>query len=92
MPIKDLLIPYAQGPDGRIVHVDSVPNGKDCGCRCPACGKGLVAKNAGKVKRSHFAHEVHVLSCEGWLHKTAKWMLYWRIADAIAAGENLPIQ
>ena len=26
------------------------------------------------------------------MHATAKWMLYWRITDAIAAGENLPVK
>lgn len=26
---------YAIGPKGKLVHVDSVPNGLLCGCTCP---------------------------------------------------------
>lgn len=88
---SELLIPYALGSDGRIVHVNGVTRGLACGCSCPACGQRLVAKK-GTIKRHHFAHAVSVNSCESWLHDTAKRLLHQRIADAIAAGEHLPIK
>lgn len=47
---------YGMGEDGRLLHVDSVPNGLACGCRCPGCGAMLVAKNNGETVASHFAH------------------------------------
>lgn len=40
----------------KIVHVDSVPNGKRCECICKNCGDALVAKNNGRVVRHHFSH------------------------------------
>lgn len=50
-------IPYALNQDGVLVHVDSVPNGNNCGCICPACRKPLQARNAGSIKMHHFAHQ-----------------------------------
>lgn len=47
---------YAINKEGRLVHVDSVPNGLNCECRCPGCGEVLVAKNNGETMQSHFAH------------------------------------
>lgn len=47
---------YALSPEGQLVHVDSVPNGLACGCRCPGCGALLVAKNNGETMAAHFAH------------------------------------
>lgn len=35
---------YALNTKGELVHIDSVPNGNDCGCICPACKKPLQAK------------------------------------------------
>lgn len=47
---------YGMSGEGRLLHVDSVPNGLACGCRCPGCGALLVAKNNGETVASHFAH------------------------------------
>ena len=66
---------YALDADGQLVHVDSVPNGLACGCRCPGCGAPLVAKNNGETKAPHFAH-ASGLACggahESELHLLAK--------------------
>lgn len=37
-----------------IVHVATVPDGADCGCECPACGRKLIAREG--TRRRHFAH------------------------------------
>ena len=39
------------------MYVDDVPNGKECDCICPACKKPLQAKNAGRIREHHFAHQ-----------------------------------
>ncbi len=41
--------------DGRIHHVRSVENGRNCECVCPACRETLVARQ-GAVRAWHFAH------------------------------------
>ena len=38
-----------------MVNVDSVPNGKACGCFCTYCGEPLQAKQGAKRKH-HFSH------------------------------------
>ncbi len=47
---------YAVDSDGNLAHVDNVPNGIKCGCRCPGCGEALIARNNGKKQAHHFAH------------------------------------
>lgn len=47
---------YALDKEGKLVHIDDVPNGYECGCFCPHCKKPLCAKNGGKIKTHHFAH------------------------------------
>ena len=53
----DIPITRAVGPDGKLRHVDDVPNGNACGCLCPdpLCRQPLTAKQ-GKKKIHHFAH------------------------------------
>lgn len=46
---------YALNEKGELVHIDSVPNGNDCGCICPACNKPLQGKNNGTHRTHHFA-------------------------------------
>ena len=41
----------------KFVHVNSVPNGKNCGCICPECKDDLIAKNNCKDISNHFAHQ-----------------------------------
>ena len=60
--------------DGRLVHVNDVQNGLDCGCLCPACKSPLIARQ-GKRLIWHFAH-VSEVDCdsagETALHLAAK--------------------
>ena len=76
------LIPYGLDSAGRLAHVDSVPRGKACGLHCPSCEAPLVAKK-GQVRQHHLAHYERVEACEGWLHATAKHLLFQRCQDAI---------
>lgn len=47
---------YALDAKGKPVHVDSVPNGRACGCVCPRCNGELEARNGGTERAHHFAH------------------------------------
>ena len=51
-----VFLTYALNKDGCLVHVDSVPNGNECGCVCPCCESRLCAKNGGYEREHHFAH------------------------------------
>lgn len=66
---------YAPNQDGKLVHVDSVPNGNACGCVCIKCNSPLCAKNGGDKRTHHFAH-LNGTVCEDafetTLHKMAK--------------------
>lgn len=46
----------AKDKDGNLLYIDDVPNGKNCGCFCPSCGKALEARNAGPIREHHFKH------------------------------------
>lgn len=64
--------------DGEFVDVYQVPRGKACGCVCPECGKGLVAKQ-GEIVAHHFAHEADAncqYAAESFLHAAAKSVLH----------------
>lgn len=47
---------YALDINGKPVHIDSVPNGFSCNCKCPHCSGKLQAKNGGTERAHHFAH------------------------------------
>lgn len=53
-----------EGTSGRLVDVDSVANGLQCGCVCPYCKQRLVAKNGGTKREHHFAHHSES-ECDG---------------------------
>lgn len=55
---------YAINKEGKLVHVNTVPNGNKCGCLCPNCKSELCAKNSGEIMEHHFAH-IHGDECEG---------------------------
>lgn len=68
-------ITYALNSEGRLVHIDSVPNGNECGCICPACKEPLQAKDAGHIRNHHFAHKLGAdcpTALETTLHLLAK--------------------
>ena len=48
----------------RIVNIENVVNGLECGCICPYCNQPLVAKNGGECREHHFAH-YNNRECEG---------------------------
>lgn len=75
--ISQAYLTYALNQEGNLVHVDSVPNGNECGCFCPHCKSKLCAKNGGDGKKMihHFAHLSGadcVGAVESALHKMAK--------------------
>ena len=86
-----LLIPYGLNDAGKVVHVDDVPRGKDCGLHCPSCAAPLVARK-GNVVTHHLAHPAGKPSCEGWLHGTAKHILYQRIRNAVETASPVKVR
>jgi hypothetical protein len=73
-------LPFAEGKDGRMVHVKNVPNGKKCGCICPACRGPLIAYHPRTKKTPYFGHYTHAdcdppRALETMLHKLAKQLI-----------------
>ncbi|ROS00228.1 hypothetical protein EDC56_2866 [Sinobacterium caligoides] len=51
------LIPFGLQPDsGRLLSIFDVNNGRDCGCVCPSCGQGMLARQGDRNTWS-FAHD-----------------------------------
>ena len=84
---------YGKGSiDGRLVHVDDVPNGLDCNAMCLACDAALIARQ-GRVRQHHFAHAVESdCTGEGWIHYGAKMALAERIVAAVESGDAVPMR
>ncbi len=53
---NEAMLTFALDASGLLRHIDAVPNGKACGCVCPACGESLVARQ-GVVRAHSFAPE-----------------------------------
>ena len=73
-------LPFAEGEDGRMVHVKNVPNGKKCGCICPECRGPLIAYHPRSKKAPYFGHYTnaacdHRRARETMLHKLAKQLI-----------------
>lgn len=88
------LLNHALDGNGVLVHVDSIPKGKACGCFCPACKKPLYAKH-GQKRTHHFAH-ANNHDCKGAyetvLHLLAKEVLQetGQIMLPVPSREGLP--
>ena len=48
--MKKPYLTYALSAEGKLVHIDSVANGKECGCFCTYSGEPLQAKQGAKRK------------------------------------------
>ena len=51
----DFVFSWAENEQGKMVHVDNVPRGIQCGCKCPYCHERLLARH-GEVRQHGFAH------------------------------------
>lgn len=56
------LMIYALNENDTLVHVDEVPNGNACGCKCPSCKNPLMARH-GLKRRHSFAHQDNSKKC-----------------------------
>lgn len=52
---NSFIFSWAENADGKMVHVDSVPNGLQCKCVCPHCREQLLARH-GQNNEHGFAH------------------------------------
>ena len=73
-------LPFAEGEDGRMVHVKNVPNGKKCGCICPECRGPLIAYQPRTKKIAYFGHYTAAAcdpprALETMLHRLAKQLI-----------------
>ena len=76
----EALLPFAEGEDGRMVHVKDVPNGKKCGCICPECRGPLIAYQPRTKKIAYFGHYTAAAcdpprALETMLHRLAKQLI-----------------
>lgn len=53
--MNDMVFSWAEDANGKMVHVDSVPRGLNCGCTCPYCHERLQARH-GEIRAHGFAH------------------------------------
>lgn len=71
------MLTFGLDANGVLRHIDSVPNGKQCRCVCPACGEPLIARQGAMLSHS-FAHDSGA-ECrwaqETVLHRLAKQLI-----------------
>ncbi|MBE6301829.1 MAG: hypothetical protein E7085_08285 [Parabacteroides distasonis] len=53
---KSVVFSWAEDVNGKMVHVDNVPNGLKCKCFCPCCHEELLARH-GDIREHGFAHQ-----------------------------------
>ena len=91
---------FGERADGGLAHISEVRSGLACGCRCPSCGRPLVARKGDQVQH-HFGHHgvFGERPCHGGsetaLHRFAKELLASRLALALPPllrdGERKPL-
>lgn len=53
--MNEMIFSWAENANGKMVHVDSVRQGLNCGCVCPCCHERLQARH-GEIRAHGFAH------------------------------------
>lgn len=53
---------YGERADGTLAHIGAVASGLACACKCPACGRTLIAKK-GRRTAAHFSHHGNASGC-----------------------------
>ena len=79
MIMNKKLLTYAFNSEKKLVYIDSVKNGLECGCICPGCKENLVAKNDGKIREHHFSHKSNTDCVSGFqtmIHLLAKDIIF----------------
>ena len=75
---------WAENAEGKMVHVDTVPNGKRCGWICPNCHEQLVARQ-GEVNAHGFAHLSHDKGCKYiWISLWNGHVIYYYILSLLS--------
>ena len=83
--MNELIFSWAEDANGRMVHVDDVPNGLNCGCTCPCCHERLVARQ-GAILAHGFAH--HSDDDRGVNLKTCYMVVMYKLAEQIIQREK----
>jgi len=91
--MTDIKMPFGmRADDRRIVSVQSVERGLDCGCVCPDCEARLVAVK-GDVLRHHFRH--HADNCGGGretaMHKFTKQIICDELRVSFPNGHSFGV-
>lgn len=87
----DVLLPYAFGPEGKLIHARDVATGLACGCTCPGCGERLRAHHPGpdvpgrrRQRRHHFKHH-RTAACSGAMES----VVHLLAKDSLLAADRL---
>ena len=83
--MNELILSWAEDANGRMVHVDNVPNGLNCGCTCPCCHERLVARQ-GAILTHGFAH--HSVDDRGANLKTCYMVVMDKLTKQIIQREK----
>ena len=86
-----LLVYGLRKSDDRIVSINDVSRGKECGCVCPKCGVDLLARK-GDINEHHFAHSGDAVcrwAPETALHQLAKQIIAESKVILLPGGNQL---
>lgn len=82
--MNEMVFSWAQAPNGRMVHVDDVPNGLKCNCICPNCKERLQARH-GAIRAHGFAHHSET---RGANLKICYMVILYKLAEQIIQQER----